>query len=153
MNHAIKAIAHEIKIRRVANFYSAAERRSRGALWPSFAPALIHSPPKRKRSWGTSHQPQSFHKEPESLRRSQEIASGSAAKQAPFFVRPSFPPRTGKKLPASRLIYWYRFLWIIWRSGATLILAVPCPVARNAFKTTSYIRFSFNGDVRRTLLG
>jgi hypothetical protein len=41
MNHAIKAIAHEIKIRRVANFYSAAERRSRGALWPSFAPALI----------------------------------------------------------------------------------------------------------------
>jgi len=43
MNHAIKAIAHEIKIRRVANFYSAAERRSRGALWPSFAPALIHA--------------------------------------------------------------------------------------------------------------
>jgi hypothetical protein len=41
MNHAIKAIAHEIKIRRVAYFYSAAERRSRGALWPSFAPALI----------------------------------------------------------------------------------------------------------------
>jgi hypothetical protein len=40
MNHAIKAIAHEIKIRRVAYFYSAAERRSRGALWPSFAPAL-----------------------------------------------------------------------------------------------------------------
>ena len=80
-------------------------------------------------------------------------------------ARPSLPGRcasersatsshpTGKKLPASRLIYWYRFLWIIWRSGATLILAVPCPVARNAFKTTSYIRFSFNGDVRRTLLG
>jgi len=43
MNHAIKAIAHEIKIRRVAYFYSAAERRSRGALWPSFAPALIVS--------------------------------------------------------------------------------------------------------------
>jgi hypothetical protein len=43
MNHAIKAIAHEIKIRRVAYFYSAAERRSRGALWPSFAPALIGS--------------------------------------------------------------------------------------------------------------
>jgi hypothetical protein len=43
MNHAIKAIAHEIKIRRVAYFYSAAERRSRGALWPSFAPALIRS--------------------------------------------------------------------------------------------------------------
>jgi hypothetical protein len=42
MNHAIKATAHEIKIRRVAYFYSAAERRSRGALWPSFAPALIH---------------------------------------------------------------------------------------------------------------
>jgi putative SOS response-associated peptidase YedK len=41
MNHAIKATAHEIKIRRVAYFYSAAERRSRGALWPSFAPALI----------------------------------------------------------------------------------------------------------------
>jgi Prophage CP4-57 regulatory protein (AlpA) len=41
MNHAVKAIAHEIKIRRVAYFYSAAERRSRGALWPSFAPALI----------------------------------------------------------------------------------------------------------------
>jgi hypothetical protein len=41
MNHAIKAIAHETKIRRVAYFYSAAERRSRGALWPSFAPALI----------------------------------------------------------------------------------------------------------------
>ena len=41
MNHAIKATAHEIKIRRMANFYSAAERRSRGALWPSFAPALI----------------------------------------------------------------------------------------------------------------
>jgi hypothetical protein len=41
MNHAIKAIAHEIKIRRVAYFYSAAERRSRGALWPTFAPALI----------------------------------------------------------------------------------------------------------------
>lgn len=41
MNHAHKAIAHEIKIRRVAYFYSAAEHRSRGALWPSFAPALI----------------------------------------------------------------------------------------------------------------
>jgi hypothetical protein len=41
MNHAIKAIAHENKIRRVAYFYSAAARRSRGALWPSFAPALI----------------------------------------------------------------------------------------------------------------
>jgi hypothetical protein len=41
MNYAVKAIAHEIKIRRVAYFYSAAERRSRGALWPSFAPALI----------------------------------------------------------------------------------------------------------------
>jgi hypothetical protein len=41
MNHAIKAMAHEIKIRRMANFYSAAERRSRGVLWPSFAPALI----------------------------------------------------------------------------------------------------------------
>jgi hypothetical protein len=41
MNHASKATAHEIKIRRVAYFYSAAERRSRGALWPSFAPALI----------------------------------------------------------------------------------------------------------------
>jgi hypothetical protein len=41
MNHAIKAIAHENKIRRVANFYSAAGRRSRGALWPSFAPARI----------------------------------------------------------------------------------------------------------------
>jgi hypothetical protein len=27
----------------VANFYSAAERRSRGALWPSFAPARIPS--------------------------------------------------------------------------------------------------------------
>jgi RecA/RadA recombinase len=40
MNHALKAIDHEIKIRRVAYFYSAAERRSRGALWPSFAPAL-----------------------------------------------------------------------------------------------------------------
>jgi hypothetical protein len=127
--------------------------RLRWTRMPSPSRSSRHSPPKRKRSWGTSHQPQSFHKEPESLRRSPEIASGSAAKQAPFFVRPSFPPRTGKKLPASRLIYWYRFLWIIWRSGATLILAVPCPVARNAFKTTSYIRFSFNGDVRRTLLG
>ena len=42
MNRAIKAIDHEIKIRRVAYFYSAAERRSRGALWPSFAPALIN---------------------------------------------------------------------------------------------------------------
>ena len=41
MNHASKATAHEIKIRRVAYFYSAAERRSRGALWPSFTPALI----------------------------------------------------------------------------------------------------------------
>jgi hypothetical protein len=41
MNHANIATAHEIKIRRVAYFYSAAERRSRGALWPSFAPALI----------------------------------------------------------------------------------------------------------------
>jgi hypothetical protein len=41
MNYAVKAIAHEIKIRRGAYFYSAAERRSRGALWPSFAPALI----------------------------------------------------------------------------------------------------------------
>jgi len=41
MNHALKAIAHETKIRRVAYFYSAAERRSRGALWPSFAPELI----------------------------------------------------------------------------------------------------------------
>jgi DNA invertase Pin-like site-specific DNA recombinase len=41
MNHAIKAMAHEIKIRQMANFYSAAERRSRGILWPSFAPALI----------------------------------------------------------------------------------------------------------------
>ena len=54
MNHAIKAIAHEIKIRRVAYFYSAAERRSRGALWPSFAPALSHrwneSPTRRLRS-------------------------------------------------------------------------------------------------------
>jgi hypothetical protein len=26
----------------VACFYSAAEHRSRGALWPSFAPARIH---------------------------------------------------------------------------------------------------------------
>jgi hypothetical protein len=43
MNRAIKAIAHEIKIRRVAYFYAAAEPRSRGALWPSFAPALIGS--------------------------------------------------------------------------------------------------------------
>ena len=43
MNHAIKAIAHENKIRRVAYFYSAAARRSRGALWTSFAPALIPS--------------------------------------------------------------------------------------------------------------
>ena len=43
MNHAIKATAHENKIRRVAYFYSAAERRSRGALWPSFAPALIRN--------------------------------------------------------------------------------------------------------------
>jgi hypothetical protein len=41
MNHAIKAIAHEIKIRRVAYFYSAAKPRSRGALWPIFTPALI----------------------------------------------------------------------------------------------------------------
>jgi hypothetical protein len=41
MNHAIKAIAHETTIRRVAYSYSAAEHRSRGALWPSFAPALI----------------------------------------------------------------------------------------------------------------
>jgi hypothetical protein len=41
MNHAVKAIAHEIKIRQMAYFYSAAERRSRGALWPSFAPARI----------------------------------------------------------------------------------------------------------------
>jgi CheY-like chemotaxis protein len=41
MNRASKATAHEIMIRRVAYFYSAAERRSRGALWPSFAPALI----------------------------------------------------------------------------------------------------------------
>jgi len=41
MNHASKAIAHEIKIRRLAYFYSAAERCSRGELWPSFAPALI----------------------------------------------------------------------------------------------------------------
>ena len=40
MNHAVKAMAHEIKIRRVAYFYSAAVRRSRGVLWPSFAPAL-----------------------------------------------------------------------------------------------------------------
>lgn len=32
---------HEIKIRRVSYFYSAAECRSRGALWPGFAPALI----------------------------------------------------------------------------------------------------------------
>ena len=31
--------AHEIKFRRVAYFYSAAERHSRGVLWPSFAPA------------------------------------------------------------------------------------------------------------------
>lgn len=38
---ANKATAHEIKIRRVAYFYSAAERRSRGELWSSFAPALI----------------------------------------------------------------------------------------------------------------
>jgi hypothetical protein len=41
MNHASKATAHEIKIRRVDYFYSAAERRARGAPWPSFAPALI----------------------------------------------------------------------------------------------------------------
>ena len=40
-NHAIEALAHGIKILRVAYFYSAAERRSRGALWPSFALALI----------------------------------------------------------------------------------------------------------------
>ena len=46
MNHAIKATAHEINIRRVAYFYSAAEHRSRGALWPSFAPALISGLPK-----------------------------------------------------------------------------------------------------------
>jgi len=44
MNHAVKAIAHEIKIRQMAYFYSAAERRSRGALWPSFAPARIFLP-------------------------------------------------------------------------------------------------------------
>jgi hypothetical protein len=42
MNYATKATAHENMIRRVANFYSAAENRSRGALWPSFAPARIH---------------------------------------------------------------------------------------------------------------
>jgi len=41
MNHALKATAHENKIRRVANFCSAAGHRSRGALWPSFAPARI----------------------------------------------------------------------------------------------------------------
>jgi hypothetical protein len=41
MNHANMATVHEIKIRRVAYFYSAAERRSCGELWPSFAPALI----------------------------------------------------------------------------------------------------------------
>ncbi len=40
MNHASKETAHEIRIRRMAYFYSAAEHRSRGALWPSFAPAL-----------------------------------------------------------------------------------------------------------------
>jgi hypothetical protein len=41
MNHATNAMAHEIKIRQMAYFYSAAEHRLRGALWPSFAPALI----------------------------------------------------------------------------------------------------------------
>lgn len=35
-----KATDHEIKIRRMAYSYSAAECRSRGALWPGFAPAL-----------------------------------------------------------------------------------------------------------------
>jgi len=46
MNHAIKTTDHENKIRWVDYFYSAAEHRSRGALWPSFAPALINLLPK-----------------------------------------------------------------------------------------------------------
>jgi hypothetical protein len=50
MNHASKATAHEIRIRRMAYFYSAAERRLRGELWPSFAPALIHVLAKLKNS-------------------------------------------------------------------------------------------------------
>jgi len=37
----------------VANFYSAAERRSRGALWPSFAPALIRLPWRNELVWGS----------------------------------------------------------------------------------------------------
>ncbi len=34
----------------MAYFYSAAERRLRGELWPSFAPALIHVLAKLKNS-------------------------------------------------------------------------------------------------------
>jgi len=57
MNHAIKAMAHEIKIRRVAYFYSAAEHRSRGALWPSFAPALIGCEPITNLVHGRTNEP------------------------------------------------------------------------------------------------
>jgi hypothetical protein len=67
MNHAIKAIAHENKIRRVANFYSAAGRRSRGALWPSFAPARIAGKELLFFTGRTSHELQRLHGPPRAL--------------------------------------------------------------------------------------
>ena len=41
MNHALQGKRSRNQVPAVDYFYSAAERRSRGALWPSFALALI----------------------------------------------------------------------------------------------------------------